>query len=131
MPLYKSVYYYYYYSQRSDSSLLQTEVRSPFQRTCPYMLQNFSDLASWYLFVCGRTTSPQAAARRQLRPGPLVTGVSISSSHEVTSHFVGMSVLCEYATAAYFGYCCIFSHISAKCAYRIFLRTNWHFRRQF
>ena len=51
IPLYKSVYYYYY-SQRSDSSLLQTEVRSPFQRTCPYMQQNFSDLASWYcLFV--------------------------------------------------------------------------------
>jgi len=28
-------------------------------------------------------------------------------------------------------YIASFSHISAKCAYRIFSRINWHFRRQF
>ena len=41
---------------------------------------------------------------------------------------LGMSFLCAYAIAVYI---CIFSHISAKCAYCIFSCIKWHFRQQF
>ena len=32
----------------------------------------------------------------------------------------GVSILCEYVIAAYFAYCRIFPHVSAKCTYRIY-----------
>ena len=45
--------------------------------------------------------------------------------------YAGMSVLCEYAIAAYFAYCHIFRTFQQSMHMAYFFRINWHFRRQF